>query len=217
VFAEHGLQARVIPNNVDLGHFKYRAREPIRPRIVSTRNFEAHYDVATTLRAFALVQRRHPDAELTLVGGGSMEGGLKQLAADLRLANVTFVGRVSPEEIWKYYAAADIYLQTPVVDNMPLSVLEAFASGLPVVSTRVGGVPAMLKDGVHGLLAPPRDHEAVARQVIRLLEEPGLGLSLAEAAHRTCGAYTWEAVGPQWLSLYRDLTRPSKALAADAA
>ena len=74
----------------------------------------------------------------------------------------------------RYYADADLYVQTPAIDNMPLSLLEAFASGLPVVATRIGGVPAMLRDGVHGLLVRDDDDEAVAAQVIRLLEQPAL-------------------------------------------
>jgi glycosyltransferase involved in cell wall biosynthesis len=217
VFSRHGLPCRVIPNNVDLERFTYRPRPVVNPRFVSTRNFEAHYDVPCTLRAFALIQRRYPAAELTLVGGGSAEPMLKRLAAELGLRNVTFAGRVPPGDIWKYYAAADVYMQTPAIDNMPLSVLEAFASGLPVVSTDAGGVPAILTDGVHGLLAPAGDHAAVAAQALRLLDEPGLGLTLAVAARETCAAYAWNAVRPQWLSLYRHLTRPAHALAADAA
>lgn len=217
VFTSHGLHCRVIPNNVDLNRFTYRARPLVSARFVSTRNFEAHYDVPCTLRAFALIQQRYPAAQLTLVGGGSAELMLKRMTAELRLHNVTFAGRVPPGEIWKFYADADVYLQTPAVDNMPLSVLEAFASGLPVVSTDAGGVPAILKDGVHGLLAPAGNHTAVAAQALRLLDEPGLGMKLAENARATCTAYTWESVRPQWLSLYRDLTRPAPALAANAA
>ncbi len=95
------------------------------------------------------------------------------LAAALGLRGVTFAGRVAPAEIARHYADADVYVQTPAVDNMPLSVLEAFASGVPVVSTDVGGVRAMLTDGVHGLLAPPDDDAAIADRVCRLLEEPG--------------------------------------------
>ena len=69
--------------------------------------------------------------------------------------------------MWRYYAAADIYLQTPEIDNMPTSVLEAFASGCAVVSTSAGGVPTILTDGVHGYLVPCGDAAAAAERVIR--------------------------------------------------
>ena len=140
--------------------------------------------MAATLRAFARIQARRPDATLTLVGSGSQDASLRALAAELQLRNVTFAGRVPPSEIHRYYADADIYVQTPDIDNMPLSVLEAFASGLPVVSTNVGGVPAMLTDGVHGLLAPANDDEAIAAHVMTLLESPEYARQLAAAAVR---------------------------------
>ena len=104
---------------------------------------------------------------------------MRALALSLELRNVTFTGAVPPAEISRYYAEADIYVQAPRIDNMPLSVLEAFASGLPVVSTDVGGVPNILTHGMHGLLAPENDDEAIAAQVLTLLESPAYARQLA--------------------------------------
>ena len=87
---------------------------------------------------------------------------MRRLAAGLDLQNVRFVGRVQPAEIHRYYADADIYLQTPDIDNMPSSMLEAFASGCAVVATKAGGVPAILTDGEHGLLVPCDDPSSAA-------------------------------------------------------
>src|SRR4029450_373626 len=139
VFRGFGIKASIIPNIVDLDRFGFRQRSTLRPRIVSTRNFEALYNVACTIRAFRLVQDRWPDAALTLVGGGEQDAELKDLVARLGLRHVEFTGRVPPEQIAGCYASSDIYVQTPNIDNMPTSVLEAFASGLPVVSTEAGG------------------------------------------------------------------------------
>src|SRR5262249_23152386 len=155
----------------------FRERVPLKPRLLSTRNFEPLYNVACTLRAFAIVQQRFPDAELTLVGGGSLDQKLRSLANSLALRHVTFTGRVPPHEIAAYFAAHDVYVQSPDIDNMPTSILEAFASGLPVVSTDTGGVPAILTDGTHGLLAPCDDHRALADRIVRLLEHPVLARS----------------------------------------
>lgn len=203
VLASFGISAHVVTNTIDTRTFAYRVRDPLRPRLLSTRNFEPNYNVACTLRAFALVQAAHADASLTLVGSGSLEPALRNLAGQLGLRNVTFAGRVPPSEVHRYYADADIYVQTPAVDNMPLSVLEAFASGLPVVSTNVGGVPAILTDGVHGLLAPADDPEAIAAQLLRLLSNPPLARQLAAAGHETCAAYQWPAAREGWLATYR--------------
>ena len=207
VFAEFGIASQVIPNIVDLERFRFRAREPLGPHVLSTRNFEGLYNVACTLRAFKRVQDRHAGATLTLVGGGSQDAALRALSAELGLRDVRFVGRVPPSEIWRYYADADIYLQTPDIDNMPSSILEAFASGCPVVATSAGGVPAILTDAVHGLLAPCNDDEAAAAAICRLLDEPGLAARLATTARESCEPYRWENVRAQWVALYRGILR----------
>jgi glycosyltransferase involved in cell wall biosynthesis len=203
VLAGFGIDAQVVANTIDIGDFTYRPRQPLAPRLLSTRNLEPVYNLPCTLRAFARVQARYPEATLTVVGGGSQEAALRALAARLDLRNVTFTGQVPPSAIRQHYADADIYVQTPVSDNMPLSVLEAFASGLPVVSTDVGGVPALLTDGVHGLLAPNDDDAAVASQVLALLERPDDARRLAEAAHARCAEYGWPVVREGWLRAYR--------------
>jgi glycosyltransferase involved in cell wall biosynthesis len=203
VFASFGISAEVIPNIVDLDRFSFRARDPLRPRLVSTRNFDALYNVACTLRAFRLVQERWPEATLTLVGAGPQDAMLRRLTSELDLRQVEFVGRVPPDRIASYYADNDVYVQTPDIDNMPTSVLEAFASGLPVVSTEAGGVPAILTHGVHGLLAPLDDHRAVAGHILTLLEQQECARRLAAAAFDTCGPCTWASVRERWLRAYR--------------
>jgi glycosyltransferase involved in cell wall biosynthesis len=205
VFASHGIDSRVIPNIIDRKRFRFRLRSRLRPRLVSTRNFEPLYNVACTLRAFAIVQRAYPDATLALVGSGSQEENLKALASELGLRNVTFAGAVDPQEVWRYYDAADVYIQSPNIDNMPSSVLEAFASGLPVVSTDAGGVPTILTDGVHGLLAPVDDHQRLAGHTLLLLQDDRLARRLAMSAYESTDALVWERVREQWISAYRNL------------
>jgi glycosyltransferase involved in cell wall biosynthesis len=129
------------------------------------------------------------------------------MARDLGLRHVTFVGSVPPDAIHRYYADADIYVQSPRIDNMPLSVLEAFASGLPVVSTDVGGVPAILTHGIHGLLAADDDHEAIAGHLLTLLDSPDRARRLAAAAQETCRDYEWASAREGWLTAYEEARR----------
>ena len=226
VFRDFGIRADVIPNLVDVDRFRFRDRNPLRPRLLSTRNFDALYNVAATIRAFQIVQDRRPDASLTLVGAGPQDGHLRALVSQLRLHNVMFAGRVTPELIPQFYATHDIYIQSPNIDNMPTSVIEAFASGLPVVSTEAGGVPAILEHARHGLLAPLGDYEQLAAQVLQLLDDPDDARRLARNAFATCSPCTWPAVRQMWLDAYRsvaarrtasslvdatDTTRPSEA------
>jgi L-malate glycosyltransferase len=205
VFRRFGIRATVIPNIVDVDRFAFRLRAPLRPRILSTRNFEPLYNVACTLKAFALVQRAHPDATLTLVGSGSQDEALRRLAGELGLRNVQFAGRVPSDDIWRYYADADVYLQTPDIDNMPGSILEAFASGCAVVATAAGGVPAILRDDVHGCLVPCGDHVAAGEQIIELLEDSGRAQRLTTAARESCAEYQWSRVREKWVFLYRSV------------
>jgi len=216
VFARFAIDASVIPNVVDTDRFRFRVRDPFSPRVLSTRNFEPMYNLACTLRAFRVLQARHPGATLTLVGAGSEEGRLRALAGVLGLRGVTFAGRVPSHEIARFYAEADLYVQTPDIDNMPSSVLEAWASGCPVVSTEAGGVPAILTDGRDGLLAPLDDHEAVGAALNRLLEEQALASRLADAGRRNCDAYTWREVRGRWIDAYRSVSHAHSAAAADA-
>jgi glycosyltransferase involved in cell wall biosynthesis len=204
VFREFGLEAGVIPNIVDRQQFAFRERRPLRPRVLSTRNFDGLYNVACTIRAFRTVQDRWPEASLTLVGGGADEPALRALVSELRLQHVTFAGRVPPNQIAGYYAEHDIYLQSPNIDNMPTSIIEAYASGLPVVSTEAGGIPAILTHGRTGLLAALDDDRGLAAHVIALLDDPELASRLTAAALHSCDACTWPAVREQWLAAYRE-------------
>jgi L-malate glycosyltransferase len=213
VFRGFDIDATIVPNIVDLERFRFRERDPLRPRLVSTRNFEGLYNVAATIRAFKIVQDRWPEASLTLVGGGTQEPNLRALVAQLGIRHVTFAGQVPPERIAGYYADNDIYIQSPNVDNMPTSVLEAFASGMPVVSTEAGGVPAILTHGIHGLLAPLADYETLGRHALRLLANPEYARALARAAYTTCDACTWPKVREQWVRAYRGVLTPAAARA----
>lgn len=224
VFAKFGLLARSIPNIVDLGLFCFRERIRPRPALLHNRGLEPLYNVECTIRAFALVQERYPDASLLIAHDGPERARLEQLASDLHLRNVCFIGRVSQKETPYVYDKADIYVMSPNIDNMPVSVLECFASGLPVVATRVGGVPYILDHERTGLLVGRDDHRAMAESIVRLIEEDGLAARLARNGRSECGKYAPQAVARQWVELYTNLVTDgdlqaelSKSLAGESA
>lgn len=205
VFGRFGFRARSIFNIVETARFRFRERKPLRPVFFSNRNFEPLYNVACTLRAFRLIQERFPDARLTVAGDGSERLALEALARELRLSNVEFIGRVPNERMPQLYDAADIYLNSPDIDNMPGSIIEAFAAGLPVVTTNTGGIPYIVTDGETGLMVERNDHEAMAHASLRLLEDAELATKIAGRAHEECRKYSWDAVREEWLKLYREL------------
>jgi len=203
VFERHGYRPRVIRNVVDTSRFRYRDRIPLRPRLLSTRNFEPHYRVENTLKAFAILRRRHPDATLTLAGYGSQEARLRRLADALGTGGIHFVGRVEPPSVPALYDRADIFLNSSVVDNQPVSILEAFASGLSVVTTATGDIPAMLRGGEAGLLVPAGDPAAMADAVAGLLENPDRALRMARRGRDEAREYGWTRVREAWDAVYR--------------
>ncbi len=203
VFARYGHQALVIPNVVDLSRFRFRERRPLGPRLLSTRNLEPHYRVDVIVQAFARLKPILPDATLTIAGYGSEELRLRRLVEDGKLADVRFVGKVDPRDIPRLYDEADIYLNASVVDNQPVSILEAFAAGMPVISTGTGDIPAMVQHEQTGLLVPPFDPDAIAQSVMALVAQPERTLSFARRAHDTIGRYTWPAVRDAWADVYQ--------------
>lgn len=203
VFARHGYQARVVRNVVDTARFAYRERTPLQPKLLSVRNFEPHYRVDDVIRAFPLVKARYPAATLTVAGYGSQERMLHELAAALHVEGIRFVGRVEPEFVPALYDSTDIFLNAAVIDNQPVSVLEAFASGLPVVSTGTGDIAAMLRHGEAGLLVPQRSPQALAAAAIHLLERPHQTLVLVRRARAEVESYTWDRISAEWLEVYR--------------
>jgi glycosyltransferase involved in cell wall biosynthesis len=198
-----------VHNVAETGTLDYRQRTRPEPIFLHNRGLAPEYDPACTLRAFAIVQRYYPGARLTIAHDGPLRAELEALAAELGLRHTRFVGSVSKERMAALYDAADIYWMSPMADNMPLSLLECFAAGLPVVSSDAGGVPNMVQDQETGLLFPVGDYEAMARCALRLIEEPGLAARLANNAREECKRYAWERIGPQWIAHYRYLARDS--------
>lgn len=205
VFGRRGIRSEVVPNIVDMEWFRPSPGGwyPGTGHVVVARNLEALYDIATALRAFALLLESAPDARLTVAGSGPERRSLEALAAKLGVAkSVHFCGRLERGPMAELYRSASVVLNPSRVDNMPNSVLEAMASGVPVVSTSVGGVPFILRDGVTGLLVPAGDHAAMAAALRRVLTDHAVATRLRDAALIEVQQYTWPRVRQKWVDVY---------------
>lgn len=205
VFSGYGLTAQVVPNIVDLSRFRPSpARDfGMAPHLIVTRNLEPIYDIPTAIRAFALLRAEFPGARLTVAGSGPELPHLQALVAGLGLGDsVVFAGRIDNADIPALYAGADCVLNPSTVDNMPISILEAHASGVPVVSTNVGGIPDIVQDGVSALLVPAGDHEAMARAAIRVLADRPFAQRMRDAGLSSVSKYAWPVVREQWFRIY---------------
>jgi glycosyltransferase involved in cell wall biosynthesis len=203
VFGRHGVHAEIVPNIVDLARFRPGAPQPGRLHLLVARNLEDVYDVPTALRAFARVRAAHPHARLTVAGSGPRRADLERLAVELGIAGVvTFTGRVENERMGDLYRDADVLLNPALVDNMPNSLLEAMACGVPIVSTNVGGVPYLVEDGRTALLVAPGDPERMAEAVGRLSADRALARRLRDAGLEEAQRYAWANVRPVLCEVY---------------
>jgi L-malate glycosyltransferase len=203
VFQRFGFQADAISNFVPVDQIPYRTRRTLRPVFLANRNFAAHYNVGCVLRAFALIQHAVPESRLIVAGDGEERAALHALSSDLGLRDVEFVGQVPPGTMAALYDKADIYLNASNVDNMPMSIIEAFAAGLPVVTTRAGGIPKIVSNGVNGLMVDLDDHSAMSDAALRLLSSPSLVEDLTlRARTEVLDRYTWSSVLRLWRRAY---------------
>ena len=217
VFARHGMQGRVVPNIIDLVRFhpaEHYPPKPQAPHIVVARNLEPIYGIDVALRAFAVVAARLPAARLSVAGSGPLREELEQLATTLGVADrVRFTGRLDRDQMAALYREADLSLNPSHVDNMPNSVLESLASGVPVVSTDVGGVPFIVEHGRTALLVPANDAQAMGAAALQILTDPACAAALRGAGLQAVQRYRWEAVRDTLLAAYHDaLHAPAQSM-----
>lgn len=206
VFGKYGMAADVVPNIVDTQRFRPTEAGPQdAPVILVARNLEPIYDNASAIRALALVRARFPAARLVIAGSGPEAASLRQLATTLGLeASVTFSGRVDAADMPDLYRSACVALNPSRVDNMPNSVLEALASGVPVVSTRVGGVPYIVEHEKTALLVEPGAPGQMADAIMRILAEPELAQRLRRHGLAAVQDYTWQKIKPKLFKVYEN-------------
>jgi phenylacetate-CoA ligase len=216
VFNRRDIDVHIVRNIIDLERFASddrRTRQQDSPHLLVTRNLEPIYDIGTALRAFHRVREVWPDARLTVCGSGPEREKLEALAGELGDAQaVTFTGRLDNDRIAGLYREADVMINPSLADNMPISVLESLASGVPVVSTDVGGVPFLVTHNETALLVSPGDDRAMAEAIMTVLDKPELAEALVQAGYDMIRDYSWPSVRGQLLAVYRSvLERPENS------
>jgi len=211
VFSRFGMPASIVPNIIDLSRFYPRDAVPAdTPHLTVARNLEPLYDNETAIKAFQIVRANYPQARLTVAGSGPEELRLRQFVAREGLDDdVQFTGRLEREAMADLYRSTHVMLNPSLADNMPNSILEAWASGVPVVSTNVGGIPYLATDGVTASLVPAADATAMAKACIELLADASVWQQRAQAGLQEAQRYTWSHVQPVLAKIYSDALRGS--------
>lgn len=193
VLDKYQIPYTVIPNVIELDASRFRFRKQIKPNFISIRTLSPLYNIECILRAFKKVKAQLPNATLTIVGDGPSKETLERMVTEENIQDVLFTGRVDNKEIYNYLDKADIMLSAPRIDNMPVSLLEAFNAGLLVISSNVGGVPYMIEEGVNGLLFNSDNDIELAGKMILAVNNPE-SLDIINSAHSSLVKFSWEEV-----------------------
>lgn len=195
----------VIPNAIDLGRYTFRHRRRIVPRIIWLRSFHEIYDPLGAVDVLRWVLPACPEACLAMVGADRGDGSFERTQAYCRRLGlqdrVEFAGSIAKANVPRHLDQADVFLNTSRIDNAPVSVIEAMAGGLPIVSSNAGGVPDLLTHERDGLLFDPGDAQGMAGGVIRMATEPWVAEQLAGNAREKVRGFDWSVVLPAWQHL----------------
>ena len=203
---------RIIPNGIDYAHFAAEV-PPIPKYIDNKRNIlflgrqEKRKGLPYLLEAYARLKRERPDIRLIVVGpDGGMRAACERYVRQNRLEDVVFAGFVPYEELPRYYKTADVYCAPNTGhESFGIVLLEAMAAGTPIVASNIGGFADVVEDGVEGVLVPPRDADALASAMDRLLSDAALREEMGRAGTLRAAPYAWDKVSGQVLDYYRDL------------
>jgi L-malate glycosyltransferase len=205
VFGKFGFKAESIFNVSDFNAFQYRERRIVTPHILVARNLEPLYNIETSIRAYAAIKSKFNAATLTITGYGSDERRLKSMVRDLDIKDVIFTGRVERKQMPALFQQADIFLNSSVIDNMPVAIIEAFYAGLPVVTTDAGGIPYIVRDRESGLLTQMRDVDALAVALGEVIDNADLRQKIINGGRAFAQECSWQRVKWQWAKAYREL------------
>ncbi len=207
-------RVRVVQSGIDLAKFEglkprplVRAELGLDAATFAVGNVAAlapHKAQNDLLRAAAIVCAGRNDVRFFVVGEGDLRPDLESLARSLGITErVTFTGfRTDALDLLR---AFDVFAMSSYLEGLGTSIMDAQALGVPVVATRTGGIPELVEDGVTGLLSPPRDPEAFARTILRILEDDGLRAACAGAAREQSYRYDYRTMVYKTLDVYRDL------------
>jgi glycosyltransferase involved in cell wall biosynthesis len=199
----------LLPNALELHQHRPGIRSPLRPNLIWLRAFHEIYNPAMAVRVLAHLKNAFPDIRLTMVGPDKDRLSLKKVIATARACGVeshlAVVGHVTKADVPQCLERADIFLNTSNFDNTPVSVLEAMASGLCVVSTNAGGIPNLLKTEEEALLVPVNDDLAMAAAIRRLLSDERLTRQMQARALAKVEQFDWKVVLPQWQTLLKSV------------
>lgn len=188
-----------IPNQIELSNYTFQLRNSVRPKLLWVRSLSSIYNPKMAIDVLEMLTKKYSDAELCMVGP---ENGLTIKAltnyAESKNVKIKFTGKLTKSawiELSKQY---DLFINTTHFDNTPISVIEAMALGLPIISTNVGGIPFLVKDAESALLVADAAATEMCEAVLKLIESPSLTSTLSQNGRKIAKQFDWNTVKKQW-------------------
>ena len=201
---------KIIPNPIEIEKYEFRPRNQISPKLVWLRAFHEIYNPTLIPKVLSiLINKQYKGLEILMVGPDKGDKSLQKmvlLSEQLKVdQSIKIVPGVPKDQVPLYLNWGDIFINTANVDNTPVSVIEAMACGLCIVSTNVGGIPYLLEHEVDSLLVPPDDPKAMAAAVQRVINEPELASRLSNNARKKAEQFDWSVILPQWEKVFEEM------------
>ena len=200
-FQEIGLQTKYIPNSIDIAKYKFKHRKKCKPKFLWVRSFHKVYNPEMAIKVFYEIKKKIPSAQLCMVGpdkDGSMIE-CKELVKKLNIYDCVYFTEILSKEDWTNMSSQyDIFLNTTNFDNQPVSVIEAMALGLPIVSTNAGGLPYLHKNGSDALLNNKNDVNGMTKSALRIINDNEMASKLSLNARKKAENFDWTMVQTCW-------------------
>jgi phosphatidylinositol alpha-mannosyltransferase len=209
-------ETRVIPNGIDFASYALPDIQPVpefndgRPNILFVGRMDERKGFRHLLRAYPYVKQRFPEARLLVVGAyrPTEVASFVRYARLYRLEDIHFVGKVSQEDLRRYYRTATLFSAPSTgSESFGIILLEAMAAGVPVVASDITGYRSVLTHSKEGLLVEPGNEMAIVEAITGLLEDPPVRARMATQGQDTARQYDWSIIAPRILDYYGELLK----------
>lgn len=203
-FEESGYDVDYIPNFISVNNYEYMKRTSLKPELIWVRSFDKTYNPLMAIEILKLLKQKYPSAKLCMIGpdkDGSLNDAIRLTEKYGLSEAIIFTGKKSKSEWAEISKDYGVFINTTDYDNHPVSVIEAMALGLPVVSTNVGGIPFLIEDHKDGLLTKPRNAEEFVKKIESLLNDNVLTEKISVNARKKAEEFDWENIKEKWFEV----------------
>jgi len=202
ILNNNSIKSKYLPNIIRDDNVYFKKREKLKPILIVTRTLDEVYNIPLSIMAFKDLKKVVPDAKLKIVGDGKLKNEILELVKKENIDDIEFIGRVPNSKIGEILNTADIFINPSNKDNMPLSLFEALACGLPVISTNVGGIPDYIIDGINGFLIEPNNKEQLTNKILYVLNNQAEVQKIIDNGYQTFEKLTLRNLKSEYLKLY---------------